>query len=97
MPILLSINKNYFHYSNISNHLLYSIASTLSSLLLKTCSTTQNAIFQKATLAYFKKKQYLCCRFESIRLRLVLSTIGLYIQNRRLYVLLLVLEIRSFK
>ena len=27
----------------------------------------------------------------------MLSTIGLYIQNRRLYVLLLVLEIRSFK
>ena len=55
MPILLSINKNYFHYSNISNHLLYSIASTLSSLLLKTCSTTQNTIF-KLTLLHISRK-----------------------------------------
>ena len=44
-----------FHYSNISNHLLYSIASTQSSLLLKTCSTTQNTIF-KLTLLHISRK-----------------------------------------
>ena len=53
---LLSINKNYFHYSNISNHLLYSIASTLSSLLLQNMFYNTKYNFQTYSLAYFKKK-----------------------------------------
>ena len=56
MPILLSINKNYFHYSNRSNHLLYSIVSTLSSLLLKNMFYNTKYNFQTYSLAYFKKK-----------------------------------------
>ena len=78
--------------SSIVFYSLYTILPPLKNMFY---NTKYN--FQTYSLAYFKKKQYLCCRFESIRLRLVLSTIGLYIQNRRLYALKLVLEIRSFK
>ena len=38
-----------------SSIVFYSIASTLSSLLLKTCSTTQNTIF-KLTLLHISRK-----------------------------------------
>ena len=59
MPILLSINKNYFHYSNISNHLLYSILFySLYTILppLKNMFYNTKYNFQTYSLAYFKKK-----------------------------------------
>lgn len=56
MPILLSINKNYFHYSNISNHLLYSIASTLSSPPLKKHVLQHKTQFSKLPLLHISRK-----------------------------------------